>query len=289
MRKNMKKLLVVLLAAIMMLPAGAVQAASSTGYVMGEISKQGLLENIVSAGRYQVKLRNTQSLYSRKGKNGKWKKLASGVACFTTNGDTVYYVKRDDNFDSDTDSSRIYSVSVRGGKTKRIKTIAGKSIQTIYCYKNKLYMSEIFYKYSIAIYVYSLKSKKYVSFKRSGGSKKTTLHGAYKEFGLVTNETWAGGMPQALYSVNLNTGKEKRIEKNSYNLWISGKYVYYASYTTDSRVESCDKTFVIKRATVDGKNIKKVTKPIKGCVAKITPHSVQYRTEALGKVKTLKF
>ena len=150
-------------------------------------------------------------------------------------------------------------------------------------------MSEIFYKYSIAIYVYSLKSKKYVSFKRSGGSKKTTLQGAYKEFGLVTNETWAGGMPQALYSVNLNTGKEKRIEKNSYNLWISGKYVYYASYTTDSRVESCDKTFVIKRATVDGKNIKKVTKPIKGCVAKITPHSVQYRTEALGKVKTLKF
>ena len=274
MRKNMKKLLVVLLAAIMMLSAGAVQAASSTGYVMGEISKQGLLENIVSADGYQVKLRSSQSLYSRKGKNGKWKKLASGVACFTTNGDTVYYVKRDDNFDPNTDSSRIYSVSVRGGKAKRIKTIAGKSIQTIYCYKNKLYLSEIFHKYSKAIYVYDLKSKKYVSFKRSGGSKKTTLQGAYKEFGLVTNETWAGGMPQALYSVNL---------------WISGKYVYYASYTTDSRVESCDKTFVIKRATVDGKNIKKVTKPIKGCVAKITPHSVQYRTEALGKVKTLKF
>lgn len=145
MKKSIKKLLVVLLAVIMMMPAGAVQAAGSTGYVMGEISVKGSPVKIASTGGYQVKLvaYSNSSLYARKGKNGKWKKLASGVNCFTTNGDTVYYVKRDDNFDPDTDSSRIYSVSVRGGKTKRIKTIAGKSIQTIYCYKNKLYLSEI--------------------------------------------------------------------------------------------------------------------------------------------------
>ena len=59
--------------------------------------------------------------------------------------------------------------------------------------------------------------------------------------------------------------------------------------TKPENLNAGDNTFVIKRATVDGKNVKKMTKTIRGYVTSITPHSVQYSTSVWGDVKTIKF
>lgn len=285
MRKNMKKLLVVLLAAIMMLSAGAVQAASSTGYVMGEISVKGSPVKIASTGGYQVKLvaYSNSSLYARKGKNGKWKKLASGVNCFTTNGSTVYYVKSNYTYSSGEGSSKIYSISVKGGKSQKVKTLSGKYIRTIYCYKNKLYLTETAGKHGGAVYTCSLNTKAHRIYKN-----KLVLDGAYKGTGIVLDDFYYKS-PQPMYTMNLTTGKKKRIEKYSFQHCVSGKYVYYASFYSNKNMNAGDNTFVIKRATVDGKNVKKMTKTIRGYVTSITPHSVQYSTSVWGDVKTIKF
>lgn len=267
----------------MMLPAGAVQAASSTGYVMGELTRYKEPEKITTVGGYQVKLL-VQDLYARKSKNGKWKKLASGVNCFTTNGATVYFVKG-----SKSTSCKIYAISVKGGKTRKIKTISKTYISNIYCYKDRLYLTETKGNIDNELYVYSMKTKKHSLFSRPGADDdQTVLWGAYKENGIVLDERYHKGST-SLYTMNLLTRKNKRIEKNAYFHCVSGKYVYYAAYARNENLNTYNNTFVIKRATVDGKNIKKLTKSVKGYVVSITPHSVQYRTEAWGKVKTLKF
>ena len=99
-RRKKSKIVALILGLILIMQSFTVQAAGSDGYVIGTYNqtKQVVTDTsiiwirtyLANAGGYQVKEVDGK-LYSRKGKSGTWKKIASGVRTFTTNGKNVYY------------------------------------------------------------------------------------------------------------------------------------------------------------------------------------------------------
>ena len=138
-RKGMR-ILALILSLVLMMQTFSVQAASSDGYVTPNSSS-------VKIGGYQIKTayKNGKSnLYIRKGNAGKWKKLATGTTgIFTTNGSDIYYVKSTYSYVSSSGSSKIYCISVKGGKSKHITTISNAWILAMHRYKDNLYLTEL--------------------------------------------------------------------------------------------------------------------------------------------------
>ena len=275
MRRKMMKLIAVLMAVFMMMPVLPVQAASS--YVMGDSSG-----SIVTSGSYQVKLTGNK-LYSRKG-SGNWKAIASSretITSFTTNGSTVYYAITNYNYVSSNGCSQIYSVSVNGGSTRRITTINKKSVSSIYRYNDKLYMTERHGKNGGDLYSYSLSTKRHQKI-----APDKFMMGAWQEYGIMTfgrYYKWA----TPLYSKNLLTGRTKELTKYSYGHITSGNYVYYISYFKGISAYRENGTFVIKRATINGNNVKTLTKNLVGKSPRISGNYVIY--DYNGRTKSVRF
>ena len=281
-RKGMR-ILALILSLVLMIQTFSVQAASSDGYVTPNSSS-------VKIGGYQIKTayKNGKSnLYIRKGNAGKWKKLATGTTgIFTTNGSDIYYVKSTYSYVSSSGSSKIYCISVKGGKSKHITTISNAWILAMHRYKDNLYLTELSGKGApYSTYTYSLKTKKHALLK-----KDLDINGAYKGYAIMNEHYHKWSVP--LYSVNLTTGRTITLAKNCLCHYTTGKYVYYPDYTTSftsNRPEEWrNKIFTIKRATVDGKNITAMTSNITGAVQSITAHSVTY-TEKNDITRTIKY
>ena len=284
-RKGMR-ILALILIRVLMIQTFSVQAASSDGYVTPNSSS-------VKIGGYQIKVtfkNGINSLYTRNGTSGKWKKIASGLAAagvFTTNGANIYYAKSTYSYISGNGSSKIYCISVNGGKSKHITTIPNAGILAMHRYKDNLYLTEFRGKGSpYPTYVYSLKTKKHTLFKEN-----LDINGAYKGYAVMNEHYYKWTVP--LYAVNLTTKKiVKTLASNSYKHYVSGKYVYYTDYTTSlttTRPEEWKNgIFTIKRATVDGKNITAMTSNITGAVQSVTAHSVTY-TDKNDITRTIKY
>lgn len=281
-RKGMR-ILALILSLVLMMQTFSVQAASSDGYVTPNSSS-------VKIGGYQIKTayKNGKSnLYIRKGNVGKWKRLATGTTgIFTTNGSDIYYVKSTYSYVSSSGSSKIYCISVKGGKSKHITTIFNAGILAMHRYKDNLYLTEFRGKGSpYPTYTYSLKTKKYTLFKDD-----LDVNGAYKGYAIMNKHYHKWSVP--LYSVNLTTGRTTTLAKNCSYHYTTGKYVYYPDYTTSFTSvrpeEWRNKIFTIKRATVDGKNITAMTSNITGAVQSVTAHSVTY-TDKNDITRTIKY
>ena len=276
MKRKKMRLMAVLMAILMLLPVQPVQAATS--YVMGN-SESG----VITAGSYQVKL-SRNKLYARRKKSGGWKKIASSgsnIGCFTTNGGTVYYATSSYSYITSGGKSQVYSVPVKGGSSKRIVTINNKGISNIYRYKDKLYLTERYGKSGSDLYSYSLKNKKH----RKVSSRKV-LYDAWQRYGIVTNGRyykWA----TPLYSMNLSTGRTRKLTSYSYGHITSGNYVYYISYFSGISADKQSGSFVIKRATVSGNSIKTLTKTLVGKNPRISGNYVVY--DYNGSMKKVRF
>ena len=281
-RKGMR-ILALILSLVLMMQTFSVQAASSDGYVTPNSSS-------VKIGGYQIKTayKNSKSnLYIRKRNSGKWKRLATGTTgIFTTNGSDIYYVKSTYSYVSNSGSSKIYCISVKGGKPKHITTISNAGIFAMHRYKDNLYLTEFRGKGSpYPTYTYSLKTKKHTLFKDD-----LDVNGAYKGYAIMNKHYHKWSVP--LYSVNLTTGRTTTLAKNCSYHYTTGKYVYYPDYTTSFTSvrpeEWRNKIFTIKRATVDGKNITAMTSNITGAVQSVTAHSVTY-TDKNDITRTIKY
>lgn len=276
MRRKRMRLMAVLMAILMLLPVQSVQAATS--YVMGDS-----VPGVITAGSYQVKLSGNK-LYSRRGKSGGWKKIASpgtSISCFTTNGSTVYYVTSNYSYLTSGGKSQIYSVSVKGGSAKRVVTINNKGVSNIYRYSDKLYLTECYGKNGRDLYSYSLSNKKHR--KMSSGR---VLYDAWQGYGIVTDGRyykWA----TPLYSMKLSTGQTRKLTSYSYGHVTSGNYVYYISYFRGISAYRQSGSFVIKRATVSGNNIKTLTKTLVGTNPSISGNYVVY--DYNGRTRKVRF
>lgn len=276
MRRKMMRLIAVFMAIFMMLPVQSVQAASS--YVMGDMSGK-----IVTAGSYQMKLSGNK-LYSRKGKSGSWKRIASSkmtISCFTTNGSTVYFATTNYSYVSSSGNSQIYSMSVNGKNVRKIVTLNKKSVGNIYRYNDKLYLTERYGKNGGDFYSYSLTTKRH---QKIGSGKFFT--DAWQGYGIVTDgRYYKWTIP--LYSMNLSTGRTKKLTSNCYGHVASGNYVYYISYSRGVTAYRENGTFVIKRATVSGNNVKTLTKTLVGKSPSISGNYVIY--DYNGKTRKVRF
>lgn len=277
-QRKRKGILVLILSFILMMQTFCVQAASSDGYVTHAYNSPS-----VKIKGYQIKVK-VNNLYIRKGTSGKWKKIASGLnasGAFTTNGSDIYYVKSNYSYNNGTGNSNIYRISVKGGKEKHVATFPNTGILTIHKYKDNLYLTEFEGKGGpFSTYIYSLKTKGDNLLK-----KDLDIYGAYKGYAIMNEHYDHWTVP--LYSVNLATGKTKILSTNCYNNYASGKYVYYVDFPSSSSTFK-PATFVIKRATIDGKNITSMTSKITGIVQNVTAHSVVY-IDKNGITRTKKF
>lgn len=228
-----------------------VQAAVSN-HVMGYDGKT------VTAGGYQVKM-NESGIYSRKGTTGSWKRIVknSSITCFSTNGSTVYYVTSNYNYVMETGGAKVYSISINGGKAKAIFSTKKCSIDRIYRYGNKLYVTQRKSKFDVSIYKYVLSTKKYSKIREG------YLWDACKGTAIVTSGQYYKGT-QTVNTMNLQTGKIKSLAKNCFGHKVSGKTVYYIVYSGSADGYWNSGTFVIKRSTLDGKNLKTVSKKLNG-------------------------
>lgn len=276
MRRKRMRLMAVLMAILMLLPVQSVQAATS--YVMGDS-----VPRVITAGSYQVKLSGNK-LYSRRGKSGGWKKIASPgttISCFTTNGSTVYYATSNYTYWTSSGKSQVYSVSVKGGSTKRIITINKKWISNIYRYSDKLYLTERYGKNGSDMYSYSLSNKKHRKMS-SGGY----LYDAWQGYGIVTDGRYYKWVIP-MYSMNLSTGRTKKLTSYCYGHVTSGNYVYYISYFRGISACRQSGSFVIKRATVSGNNVKTLTKTLVGINPSISGNYVVYTYN--GRTRKVRF
>lgn len=242
------------------------QTASS--YIMG-------VEGSYTVGGYRLK-NNGNGLYSRKGAAGNWKKIASNVRAFTSNGSVIYFTKNNYNYNSEQGNAYVYSVSVNGGKVKHICTLKNRAIDGLYYYNSKLYLNERRGKHGIYISEYSLRSGKYRKI-RTG-----EISDAYRNYGMyVKNNYYKWTEP--LYSINLTTGKMKKLGANCYRHDTVGRYVYFANYSKKTGVQWNSGTFVVKRAVVSGSSVKTLTKKLYGKVRDITSKYVEYENNGTTK------
>lgn len=264
--KRKRTLLCTILCVFMMCFSVLPVNAASSNYIIGNWG----IRNI---GKYQVKV-DQNALYSRKKSLGKkWKKLSNNCHAYTTNGSKIYYARGNYNYTYDTGNASIYVGSIKGGKSKRIVTLRNRAIDQIYYYNNKLYVEERYGKHGNSIGVYSLKTHQY---RRMVSGE---LLSAYKGYGIVTNSTYKWTYP--LYSMNLLSGKKKKIESYSYGGANSGKYMYYAAFTNNTRAYQVAGNFVIKRVTVSGSGKKTLTRNLYGIVQHVTSKYVEYESNGI--------
>lgn len=264
MRKKRTLVCVILCALMMCFSTLPVNAAASS-YVMGSWGTK-------SIGGYQVKV-DQNNLYSRKKSSGKWKKLSTDCHAYTTNGAKIYFAKGNYNYSYNSGNSSVYYGSVNGGKMKRILTLRDCAIDSIYYYKNNLYIQSRVMKHGNSIGVYSLKTHKYRKL-RDG-----MLLEAYNGYGLITSDTYKWTYP--LYSRNLSSGKMKKLTSNCYEYARSGKYLYFTSFTKSTRAYQNPGTFVVKRALMSGSGRKTLTKKLYGIVREVTPRYVEYENNGV--------
>ena len=277
-RRKKSKIVALILGLILIMQSFTVQAAGSDGYVIGTYNqtKQVVTDTsiiwirtyLANAGGYQVKEVDGK-LYSRKGKSGTWKKIASGVRTFTTNGKNVYYVKNTYDYNKKTGNSKIYCVSVNGGNAKVVKTISKARIDSIYRYGDKLYLTVCKEKFDSTMYTYSLTTKKTKKIK-----DRCMIVDAYKRNAITLDESPTKNT-YVVKTMDLITGKETRLAENCSGFLRVGKYIYYTSYTRYIRLGS-QGTFVVKRANIDGSGVKTLTPQLTGVFQDMNSHSVTY-------------
>lgn len=278
--KKIRKFIVVLMAVVSMFGLtniGAVKVqAAVTNYTMGYEGK------IATAGKYQVKM-NESGIYSRKGKSGSWKRIVknSNITCFSTNGSTVYYVTSNYNYVMETGGAKVYSISVNGGKAKAIFSTKKCSIDRIYRYGNKLYVTQRKSKFGVFIYKYVLGTKKYSEIREG------YLWDACGRTAIVTSGQYHKGT-QIVDTMDLQNEKMKVLTKNCFEHKVFGKTVYYIVYSSSVDGYWNSGTFVIKQSTLDGKNLKTISKKLNGRQPYFEGNYVMYET-ASGAKKKIRF
>ena len=258
--KRKRKLLCVLLCIFAMCVSAFPVSAAVSSYVSGNYGTK-------TVGQYQVKV-NQNGLYSRKRYSGNWKKLASNCQTYTTNGSKIYFAKDNYNYSYDMGDAVIYSSSIKGGKKTRVATLHSRAVEGLYCYKDKLYVQERRGKHGDSIGVYSLKTYKY-RILQSG-----ILLEAYGGYGITTNSTYKWTYP--LYSTNLSSRKRKKITSYCWGSKQSGKYLYFASFTKNTRAYQNPGTFVVRRVSISGSGNKVLTRRLYGMVSNVTSKYVEY-------------
>ena len=258
----------VILLAIMTLFSGVPVRAAASNYIMGDYGSYII-------GGYRLK-NNGSGLYSRKSAAGNWKKIASNVQAFTSNGSVIYFTKNNYNYNSEQGNAHVYSASVNGGRVKRIGIFKNRAIDGIYYYNNKLYLNERRGKHGIYISEYSLRSRKYREI-RTG-----QILDAYKNYGMYVKNSYYK-WTEPLYSINLTTGKMKKLGANCYGHDTAGRYVYFVNYSKKTGVQWNSGTFVVKRAVVSGSSVKTITKKLYGKVRNITSKYVEYENNGITK------
>lgn len=234
----------------------------------------------ISAGKYYLKVQNGTVYYSKaKGSGYKIAVKPRGSYKAAVNGKAIVFI---DNLGK---SSLIKQFDLQTGKVKVLKKVNAPGRTPYFAlhisevYRNKLYITYSVVSVHYDLYVFDLKSGRFIKIKDRFGID--VRKGSYFIGGTVSE---IGSNGRAIYKFSGNGIKRVRKLCNNGNGYsVYGKYFYYTEKSTKTAKET------IYRCRTNGKGKSKKLASVKGHVTDITPKGYTMYTPNYSKKIFVRF